>query len=1254
MPLFRLFFLTLAATLLVPPAAAQALPAGTTLGVLASPQHPGTSNPAALAFADDGGIFVTGGSGTVRLLRDQDGDGKPEAASVFAAGFSDALDGDTSGLLHYEGTVYLGSIPKIHALQHGKANGRTTLADGFGTRISTKGHGLNGFALGLDGRIWGTVGDRGFKVTTREGKTFALPNQGAVFRFDPDGSNFEVVHTGLRNPGGIAFNEWGDAFVVDTGSGQGDVARLIHVMEGADSGWETEHHGLAMADGGLDLRPPSRWMNENTWRTATPGQPAWVFPPVAHITHAPRGLAYHPGTGFLESEAGRFLVCDDRGAAANSGIWSFAVEPEGAGMKLSGIRKFAWGIAAMDVDYSWDGRAVIADSEAGVLSINPGSNRWKAADADSTARLMREGIAQRSGQELAILLGHPDLRIRLRAQIALTRKNDALPRLATAAGATNLHVRIHGIRGLGILARRGPSPLPGEEFTALPAKNIQAEAERALSGFMDDKDERIRLQAARALIDASVPGAPPLDLAPWFGDSSPRVICAVTILAGKRKLTGLYGEICEMLVTNAGKDRWLSHAGAYALSFLGNDPKLLTGLVFHESEHVRLAAVVALRRMRSDSLAPFIRDPSPLVSAEAIRAACDLALPISTRAAINLLDALDAAAKQSSFMQRRLIHAAFRTGGDDNARRLFAVAASPDFPADTRIECLGLLGQWNKPFTGHGAPLPPRDPAPVLAGLAKHTATFLADRGPVLAPALELIRAVAPETSALTNAFLTQAIADPQLPPNARAAAIRLLAVRSFAQVEPRLTQLVTDPADEVAFSAVEILLDKNPANAAAVIQPLLSPQRATLVQKIIALLALRGDGLLDSAVPPLLGTTALAQGRTPVALDVIEWARMRSHANPEIAAALKSCEEAIAADHDPLARWFPTLQGGDAKNGQALFASHPGASCMQCHRTDGEKIPSTDAAPNLSGISHSNTDPRGFLESLIKPAAAVAPGFGTTELILTNDAKIFGTLLATDADTISIESGANRWRLRRTDIRVMSPPTTSMPSMENVLTPREMRDIIAWLSTLPETPTAAPAPTEFPLLDPASLLAKTPIATTPNPAIMATGKIQFAICATCHGASGEGGAAGPPLAGSEWVTGNPENLIRIQLRGLHGPIQVKGTTYHFPAGMAPLAYQNDEQIAAVLTYIRNSFGNSAPPVTPQEVTALRGEAGKPRLVASDLIAPAGVTITPTSPGKYDDLPAADRSKKIWIIAGGAAAILVLCVLMRPKTPRKP
>ena len=125
------------------------------------------------------------------------------------------------------------------------------------------------------------------------------------------------------------------------------------------------------------------------------------------------------------------------------------------------------------------------------------------------------------------------------------------------------------------------------------------------------------------------------------------------------------------------------------------------------------------------------------------------------------------------------------------------------------------------------------------------------------------------------------------------------------------------------------------------------------------------------------------------------------------------------------------------------------------------------------------------------------------------------------------------------------------------------------------------------------------------DPAVMEAGKTSFALCQACHAADGNGTPnVAPPLAGSEWALGPVENPIRIVLRGLGGPITVKGVEYNLAAPMPAAAYLTDDQVAAVLTYVRNSFGNKASAVTADQVKAFRGEVGQPALKATDLKAP--------------------------------------------------
>ncbi len=121
---------------------------------------------------------------------------------------------------------------------------------------------------------------------------------------------------------------------------------------------------------------------------------------------------------------------------------------------------------------------------------------------------------------------------------------------------------------------------------------------------------------------------------------------------------------------------------------------------------------------------------------------------------------------------------------------------------------------------------------------------------------------------------------------------------------------------------------------------------------------------------------------------------------------------------------------------------------------------------------------------------------------------------------------------------------------------------------------------------------------------LMAIGEARYrSVCIACHKADGEGDPAqkAPPLRGSEWVTGkdaSPARLARIVLFGLHQPIAVAGQTHDGvmpPQGVA----LKDYEIAAALTYVRNSFGHKAdaddakPTITPALVKAARDKVGK-------------------------------------------------------------
>ncbi|MDP1587388.1 MAG: cytochrome c, partial [Prosthecobacter sp.] len=108
----------------------------------------------------------------------------------------------------------------------------------------------------------------------------------------------------------------------------------------------------------------------------------------------------------------------------------------------------------------------------------------------------------------------------------------------------------------------------------------------------------------------------------------------------------------------------------------------------------------------------------------------------------------------------------------------------------------------------------------------------------------------------------------------------------------------------------------------------------------------------------------------------------------------------------------------------------------------------------------------------------------------------------------------------------------------------------------------------------------------------MKKGASGYALCGGCHGPVGMGvPGIGPPLAGSEYVLGGTERIVRILQHGITGPVTIKGQTYNIPNGMQPFgAAMTAQDLANVLTFVRNSWGNEGSMITKEMVQKVRDE----------------------------------------------------------------
>lgn len=103
---------------------------------------------------------------------------------------------------------------------------------------------------------------------------------------------------------------------------------------------------------------------------------------------------------------------------------------------------------------------------------------------------------------------------------------------------------------------------------------------------------------------------------------------------------------------------------------------------------------------------------------------------------------------------------------------------------------------------------------------------------------------------------------------------------------------------------------------------------------------------------------------------------------------------------------------------------------------------------------------------------------------------------------------------------------------------------------------------------------------------------VYMQVCFACHQPTGLGlPGMFPPLAGSDWTAAKkPDRMIRMVLHGVTGPVTINGKPFNTPAPLMPPqgSVLSDQQIADVLTYVRQTFGNGASPVMPEQVKAIR------------------------------------------------------------------
>jgi HEAT repeat protein len=525
-------------------------------------------------------------------------------------------------------------------------------------------------------------------VLDRDGRRWSYPNQGAIMRANPDGSGFEVFASGLRNLQEFAFDEHGNLVGVDNdGDYVGEVERVVYVTYGSDSGWRTTWQYGKYTDPKNNVY--NVWINEGMFRPRFDGQAAYITPPVAPGHSGPAGLAYDPGTALDDRYRGRFFVSSFTGSAPAGRIYAFGLRERGAGFDLASDTEILRGVLTVGVKIGTNGALFLSDW---ITGWDPkSSGRIWTLDAPAAASspvrgevrgLLASRFDNKSAADLRTFMGHPDMRVRQKAQFELVRRGD-VENLLTVANDPRPLARIHAIWGLGQLARAN----------ATTARVSSANVAARLAGFLSHSDAELRAQTAKVLGDAP-DTRQAAALVPLLADAAPRVRFFAAEALGRLRYAPATQALVQMLADNDDRDAYLRHAGSAALASIG-DVAAIGALASHPSRGVRLAAVVALRRLHDPGVARFLDDADALVVTEAARAINDDggipgALPALARV-------LDRRGLTNEGLVRRAIAANARLGSTDAFARVTAFASSSDGTSALRSEASAALAVWSSP-----------------------------------------------------------------------------------------------------------------------------------------------------------------------------------------------------------------------------------------------------------------------------------------------------------------------------------------------------------------------------------------------------------------------------------------------------------------------------------------------------------------------------------------------------------------------------
>jgi quinoprotein glucose dehydrogenase len=777
------------------------------------------------------------------------------------------------------------------------------------------------------------------------------------------------------------------------------------------------------------LRGP--WNAERLWYPRFAGQAASIVPPIANLAEGPAGFTYDTGTGLLPRYRRHFFLADFHGDASSL-VHTFTLTPQGASFALADREDFLRGCLVTDVEIGLDGGLYVSDWVQGWKKTGRG-RLYRIGDprmrddplVRSTREILGQGMTARSLDELASLLGHADQRVRQEAQFELAARGAPArePLAAVARGGGPLLARLHAIWGLGQLAR------------------TQGEALAVLRPLLQDGEAEVRAQAAHVLGDVRDAGAAG-ELARGMRDESARVRFYAAMAIARLRAHDAFDDVVAFLRASADDDPYLRHAGVMALVAIAGEDRLLA-LGRDRSFGVRLAALLALRRLASPRVDSFLGDPDPQLVLEAARAIHDVPIPEAMPSLAALIDRGGLAGEP---LIRRVLNANFRIGGEREQERLAAFAGRESSPAAMRCEALAMLRDWVTPcgrdrIMGEWRPLPARDGRGLPALVTRLDEQLASAPDDVRE---EFTRLCAQHQVRAATPRMFAWLADLKSAPSLRVGCLDALATLAPDRLPEAVQMALADPQPSVGRRGCELLEQLAPDLAMPRIEHALETGSIPVQQGALHALGRLTDPRAEQSLSARFDSLVAGSLRPELRLDVVEAAR--ASAAPAVSAKVLAYDQSFPED-DALAPFQVCLEGGDAGKGERIFFDKAEVSCLRCHqvRDRGGKI-----GPPLDGVGTRRTREQ-LLTSVLDPNREIVEGYGKVLLFLRKGGFQEGRIIAETESSLRLmgDDGAEV-EVPRAEISERRDAFSAMPeNMRSLLSKVELRDLIEFLASL-------------------------------------------------------------------------------------------------------------------------------------------------------------------------------------------------------------